>query len=88
MLNGRERPRGQVGCGLDRGRGTGKASGDRLELGDDGLALMTAEQVQPEVAGVIRVQDTQHPPGDLGVVEGVLDVVGHGTSLDQSGAQA
>jgi hypothetical protein len=51
--------------------------GYRLELGDGSLALIAAEQVRPEVAGVIRVQDAQHPPGDLGVVEGVLDVIGH-----------
>jgi hypothetical protein len=34
--------------------------------------------VHPEVTGVIRVQDVQYPPGDLGVVEGVVDVIGHG----------
>jgi hypothetical protein len=87
VLNGGERLDGQVGGGLGRGRGMLETLGYRLELGDGSLALIAAEQVRPEVAGVIRVQDAQHPPGDLGVVEGVLDVIGHKTSLDQSGAQ-
>jgi hypothetical protein len=76
--NGRQGLGGQVGGGLDRGRGVLEGLGGWLEFGGDSLALMAAEQVRLEVAGVIRVQGVHDPPGDLGVVEGVLDVVGHG----------
>jgi hypothetical protein len=76
VLNGRERLGGQVGGGLDRGHSALEALGYRLELGDGSLALIAAEQVRLEVAGVIRVQGAQDPPGHLGVVEGVLDVIG------------
>jgi len=44
VLNGRERLGGQVGGGLDRGRGAGDALGYRRELGDGSLALIAAEQ--------------------------------------------
>jgi len=77
VLDRGERAGLQVGGRLGGRHGDSQAAGHGLEFGDGGLARRAGAEMGLEGLGVSRVQGTEDPARDVGVLQGVVHVIEH-----------